>query len=58
MPSNEPICGLCNDVITDKAENLWCYGCKHYVCEKHQDEAWGSHSVFEHDHSYWDGDDE
>ena len=45
---NKLACFLCQDDLRKRAEESWCYGCKHYICEMH-DTIFGKHTPEEHD---------
>ena len=38
-------CYLCGRTVD--SEN-WCFGCKHYICEDHPCDPWGSHDPVDH----------
>lgn len=53
-PKHPPSCALCMDVIFDtpaKANDAWCSGCSHYVCDEcsvNYELPFGGHRVKDH----------
>ena len=51
MPTDDGIkCKLCSaDIGENEASDLWCYGCKSYICGDHIFSPWGGHQPEDHD---------
>jgi len=51
MRSDEDLkCKLCGaDIGENETSQLWCYGCRSYICDDHIFSPWGNHLPEDHD---------
>jgi len=45
--TDKPLCHLCGRLI--EGDELYCYGCRAFICEGHPQTPWGRHQPQEHD---------
>ena len=48
-------CWFCGGGVSDED---FCHGCREYICSRHSDAPWGSHSPADHEGGEEDDDDD